>query len=163
MALKEQLKAKMKEKREQARQQRQEMYDLDNEEGGFDVDEEEAEMSDRSDTDVEDEEADDEEFDGEEEVEDDGDLEEDNGEEEEREVLLNLYVCLIFFGDGVDLVQARQQTQEMYDLENEEGGFVVEGEEAEMSDRSDTDVEDEEADDEEFDGEEEVEDDGNLV
>ena len=136
MALKEQLKAKMKEKREQARQQRQEMYDLDNEEGGFDVDEEEAEMSDRSDTDVEDEEADDEEFDGEDEVEDDDGLEEDNGEEE-REVLY-LYVCLIFWGERGGFGTSETTETGDYNLDNEEGGFDVEEEEAEMSDRSDT-------------------------
>ena len=50
------------------------MYNLDNEEGGFDVEEEEeAEMSDHSDTDVEDEEGVDEELDGKE-VENNGDL-----------------------------------------------------------------------------------------
>ena len=77
MALREQLQAKMKEKREQARKQRQEIYDLDNEEGGFDIEEEEAEMSDRSDTDVEDEDG----FDNEEELEDDG-LEDDEDQTE---------------------------------------------------------------------------------
>jgi hypothetical protein len=54
VALKEQLKEKMKARREIARQKRQEVYDLDNEEGGYDA-EEEAEMSEHSDTDVEDE------------------------------------------------------------------------------------------------------------
>ncbi|XP_053401121.1 claspin-like isoform X2 [Mercenaria mercenaria] len=54
VALKEQLKEKMKARREMARQKRQEVYDLDNEEGGFDA-EEEAEMSEHSDTDIEDE------------------------------------------------------------------------------------------------------------
>jgi len=49
--LKSQLQEKMKVKREQARQKRQELYALDNEETG--ADEEEAEMSDRSDTDDE--------------------------------------------------------------------------------------------------------------
>ena len=60
VALKEQLKEKIKEKREVARQKRQEIYDLDNEEGDFGAEEEE--MSEHSDTDVEDEEFD-EEFD----------------------------------------------------------------------------------------------------
>lgn len=76
MALKEQLQAKMKEKREIARQHRQDLFDLDNEEGGFDVEEEEAEMSDRSDTDVEDEEDNDEEE----------EMEEEEGIEEEEEI-----------------------------------------------------------------------------
>ena len=81
-ALKEQLQAKMKEKRELARQHRQEVYDLDNEEGGFNAEEEEeAEMSERSDTDVED--ADVEEDENEEVLEED----EEGGEnEEDREV-----------------------------------------------------------------------------
>ena len=77
MALREQLQAKMKEKREQARKQRQEIYDLDNEEGGFDVEEEEAEMSDRSDTDVEDDDG----LNNEGELEDDG-LEDDEDQTE---------------------------------------------------------------------------------
>ena len=51
VALKEQLQEKMKVRREQARQKRQEIYDLDNEEGGFE--EEEAELSEKSDTDEE--------------------------------------------------------------------------------------------------------------
>ncbi|XP_052769691.1 claspin-like isoform X2 [Mya arenaria] len=65
IALKEQLQEKMKAKREQARQKRQELYALDNEEGGF---EEEAELSDKSDTDAEDGEEGD--YDGEEDFED---------------------------------------------------------------------------------------------
>lgn len=82
VALKEQLQEKMKVRREQARQKRQELYDLDNEEGGFDA-EEEAEMSERSDTDVEDdEEVDDEDVDGE--IEDEENYE--DVEDEEREV-----------------------------------------------------------------------------
>ncbi|WAR20345.1 CLSPN-like protein [Mya arenaria] len=84
IALKEQLQEKMKAKREQARQKRQELYALDNEEGGF---EEEAELSDKSDTDAEDGEEGD--YDGEEDFEDmyeadeDGD---DNEEDDEEEI-----------------------------------------------------------------------------
>ena len=79
MALKEKLQKGMRMRREEVRKQRQDMYDLDNEEGGFSGGEEEAildddaEMSDKSDTDLEDDEFD-EEF---------GDVEE---EEEDKEV-----------------------------------------------------------------------------
>ena len=79
MALKEKLQKGMRMRREEVRKQRQDMYDLDNEEGGFSGGEEEAildddaEMSEKSDTDVEDDEFD-EEF---------GDVEE---EEEDKEV-----------------------------------------------------------------------------
>ncbi|KAL5008064.1 hypothetical protein ScPMuIL_013645 [Solemya velum] len=90
--LKEKLQSEMKMKREVARQKRQEIFDLDNEEGGYlgedkaEEEEEEAEMTDESETDVEDEEFD-EEFD-----EDDVDKErvdnpfmDDEAEEEEEE------------------------------------------------------------------------------
>ena len=51
MKLKENLAQKMKAKREEARQERYKMYELDNEEG-FVEDEEEAELTDGSDTDA---------------------------------------------------------------------------------------------------------------
>ncbi|KAL3874947.1 hypothetical protein ACJMK2_037896 [Sinanodonta woodiana] len=61
MVLKDQLQVKMKQRREEARQKRQELYDIDNEEGyeGEKEEEEEAEMTDESDTDVDDDEYDD--------------------------------------------------------------------------------------------------------
>ena len=52
MRLKERLAVKMKEKRDEARQVRKQMYSLDNEEG-FDKEEDEAELTDQTDTDDE--------------------------------------------------------------------------------------------------------------
>ncbi|KAK6181569.1 hypothetical protein SNE40_009396 [Patella caerulea] len=103
LSLKEKLQAAMKVKREQSRQKRQEMYALENEEG-FDVsgDEEcilddDAEMTDGSDTDVEDDEFDkqfgDAEFDDEEQVENpfaDDEAEEDNDDGGEETMKLQL-------------------------------------------------------------------------
>ncbi|XP_061173504.1 claspin-like [Saccostrea echinata] len=98
MALKEKLQEKMKVKREESRKQRQDVYDLDNEEG-YTAEDEDAilddddEMSEHSDTDVEDDEFD-EEFGEDEEMEveerdkernpfADDEAEEDDGDEEE--------------------------------------------------------------------------------
>ncbi|XP_050404155.2 claspin [Patella vulgata] len=103
LSLKEKLQAAMKVKREESRQKRQEMYALENEEG-FDVsgDEEailddDAEMTDGSDTDVEDDEFDkqfgDAEFDDEEQVENpfaDDEAEEDNDDGGEETMKLQL-------------------------------------------------------------------------
>lgn len=93
MALKEQLQEKMKARREEARQKRQELYDLDNEEGGFE--EEEAEMSEKSDTDVEDEEENEADIDEEEGEEEEG-FEDMYGEdeEEEKEVMIRFNCCI---------------------------------------------------------------------
>ena len=93
VALKQQLAGRIKEKREHARQVRQEAYDLDNEAGALDIEEEEAEMSDRSDTDDEEEGAIGEEEDYDEEVEDGMEA---DVEEEEREVAVAEIKILYF-------------------------------------------------------------------
>ncbi|KAL4238153.1 hypothetical protein ACF0H5_002864 [Mactra antiquata] len=84
VALKEQLKEKMKARREIARQKRQEVYNLDNEEGGFDAEEEE-EMSEHSDTDVDDEDDDDNDGDVDDDFEEQFGTVEDEYEEDEKE------------------------------------------------------------------------------
>ena len=90
MALKEKLQEKMKVKREESRKQRQDIYDLDNEdvEKEDEILDDDAEMSEHSDTDVEDDEYD-------EEFGEDEEMEEDMEEEEDKEVCVLLTVQIL--------------------------------------------------------------------